>query len=314
MIPYFTEEEVLSRIERSYAHLEAWATEAYQLLHAHRIVLPEEAFLFPQKKRGARFISMACIVEGKCAAHKWISSFPENIKKGLARGSAVLAINELESGFPLALFEAGAITRYRTVTAAIAVLRKCRPELKETPLALIGCGALHRTFAEYWLRSVGRPIEWVLYDKIPSRAKAFGAHLVNLGCQRTQIRMAATPRGAMLGQSVVSIATSAGAPHINSLTSLAKNSTVLHISLRDLSAASLEGAWHITDHVEHALSQKTSLELAVKQGRLNPREIATCAQVLFAGRRPPPGSRVILSPFGLAALDAVYAWNLLLNN
>lgn len=334
MAPQFSEAEALQFLEANYDDLERWAVEAYQFLHEKRVT-QNQLVTYTDDDPEGRFIGMACVIKGKYAGLKWISSFTENIDMGFERGDATLILSNVtretsgqanqKLGRTLATFEAEAITRYRTVTGAIAVLRHLRNDLAEAPLCLIGCGALHHILAEYWIRKVGLPREWRLCDERPGQVERLKQRILELSQKwHPGYQPHILPYGkkevaeAMHGQSLVSFGTTVKEPHIDSLEGLQENATLLNFSLRDLSVpCMLKAAHHIADDKELTAraDQRTSLAWAVKetasaaniQPKLDLAGIEEYGDILFA---PSPKVRtglVILSPFGLPCLDVWFA-------
>ncbi len=76
---------------------------------------------------------------GGFALLKWITSFPGNPARGLPTVNGVVCLSDAETGLPLALLDAPAVTALRTgAVAAVASLALARPEART--VGLVGCG------------------------------------------------------------------------------------------------------------------------------------------------------------------------------
>ena len=84
--------------------------------------------------------------------------------------------------------------------------------------------------------------------------------------------------------------------------------TILHISLRDLSAELILSADNVVDDVEHICQHETSVHLAEKRAGHRDFIQATLGELLAGGVPSVSRLRVkVFSPFGLGALDIVLA-------
>jgi alanine dehydrogenase len=76
---------------------------------------------------------------GGFALLKWITSFPGNPARGLPTVNGVVCLSDAETGLPLALLDAPAVTALRTgAVAAVASLALARPGART--VGLVGCG------------------------------------------------------------------------------------------------------------------------------------------------------------------------------
>src|SRR5439155_71560 len=106
------------------------------------------------------------------AGIKWIASFPGNLASGLPRASAVIVLNSMDTGRPVALLEGARISAART--AASAALAAAAIAGAPASIGLVGCGVINREILRY-CRLLCPSIERVVaYDREPARAAGRG--------------------------------------------------------------------------------------------------------------------------------------------
>ena len=115
----------------------------YRLHGAGDSVNPPSYFLrFPDRPsvthhRAARLHRRRVRVDGL----KWISSFPENVAAGIPRASAVLILNDHDTGYPFACLESSIISATRTAaSAALAADWLSRGRPRPTRVGFFGSG------------------------------------------------------------------------------------------------------------------------------------------------------------------------------
>jgi ornithine cyclodeaminase/alanine dehydrogenase len=92
--------------------------------------------------------AMAASIPGMQAAGlKWVGGYPENPGRGLPYVSGLLILNDVDTGFPLAVMDCTWITGYRTGAAsALSARYLARPD--SSTAAILACGVQGRTHLE----------------------------------------------------------------------------------------------------------------------------------------------------------------------
>ncbi|MGP4047158.1 2,3-diaminopropionate biosynthesis protein SbnB [Streptomyces sp. 2A115] len=232
---------------------------------------------------------------------KWISSFPGNVAAGIPRASAVLILNDHETGYPFACLESSIISAARTAaSAALAAAELHRDRPRPRTITFFGTGLIARYIHTY-LRGTGWDFDEItVYDHHREYADAFAGYLD--GHDKANVVVAEGPEPAVRAAGLIVFATTAGAPHVHEPGWFAHNPTVLHVSLRDLDPAILRGAVNVLDDVEHCLKANTSPHLLEQADGNRDFVDATLCDVL-RGFEPDRGKPIVFSPFGLGVLD-----------
>lgn len=278
---------------------------AYRLHGEGRTVNPDSHFLRFPDRPSARIIALPASVGGNVNVHgmKWIASFPENVEASLPRASAVLILNDTETGYPFACLESSLISVYRTAaSAALAAARLATQRgVRPRRVGFVGTGPIAEAIHTF-LKANGFDFEGIgVHDLVTARATALRDRL-----QRTEpgfVTVYEDIRDLMTAADLIVLATTAATPHVTDPTLFAHNPLVLHVSLRDLSPEVVLSSWNLTDDVEHCMKAATSLHLT-EQLTGNREFVAGELPDVLAGRVTcPPDRPAVFSPFGLGVLD-----------
>ncbi|MEU7040745.1 2,3-diaminopropionate biosynthesis protein SbnB [Streptomyces varsoviensis] len=301
--------DVLNRLEGRREECVDVVRRAYLCHAAGHSVNPESAFLrFPERPE-ARIISLPAYLGGEfeVAGIKWVASFPGNPSRGIPRASAILLLNDTETGYPFAALEASLVSASRTAASAVLAAELLTGGRRAARIGIIGTGLI----AGHVWRFL-RDLRWetdgfTVFDLRREHAERFAGSLAADGAGRPAV--AETAAEVLSTSDLAVITTVAGEPHIADPGLLAHGPTVLHLSLRDLDPAMILAAQNFTDDTAHAVRERTSLHLT--EQRVGHREFidGTLADLLRGTVARTPGRAAVFSPFGLGVLDlAVGRW------
>lgn len=153
---------------------------------------------------GGRLNGNAAYLSGSGALGiKWNAEVPANTAKGLPNLTALVILNDPETGYPIAVIDGTWITAMRTGAASAVVAKHLAPK-RVDKLALIGCGVQMRTQL-LGLLEVIEPARIVINDILPEAATRFRDQMR----ARTghAIEIAPTAEAAIRGAQVVVSAT-----------------------------------------------------------------------------------------------------------
>ncbi len=111
----------------------------------------------------------------KTAGMKWVSGFPENVKKGLPYISGLLILNDPETGIPLAIMDCTWITAKRT-GAATAVAAKYLARKDSSIVGIVACGVQGKSNLEA-LSNIFHINKVKAYDILPEVAQAYAEEM-----------------------------------------------------------------------------------------------------------------------------------------
>ena len=271
--------------------------------------LPHSSFLrFPDSDKD-RIICLPAYLgdEYQLAGVKWIASMPGNIARGMERASAVMILNDRITGQPKAVMEGSIISKQRTAASAALASRVLAPGEPEA-IGFVGCGPINTAVAQFLAVTWPNVRRFMAFDLSPARAEVFGeALLARMPGANFTI---ATSLGKLLGECpMVAFGTTAIEPYVDDLNACPAGATILHISLRDLSANTILSNHNIVDDLDHVNRAATSIHLASEKTG-NTDFVHSSLGELLLGRINLPERderKMIFSPFGLGVLDLAVA-------
>jgi 2,3-diaminopropionate biosynthesis protein SbnB len=296
--------QVQRALEGREREIVALVEDTYRWHGAGDSVNPPSYFLrFPDRPT-ARIIALPASIGGRVRVDglKWISSFPDNVAAGIPRASAVLILNDHDTGYPFAVLESSIISATRTAaSAALAADRLSRGRPRPARVGFVGTGLIAR-YIHTFLAGTGWEFDEVgVHDLSADSAAGFSGYLDRAGAARVTVHD--TAESLVKGSDLIVFATVAARPHVNDVSWFAHHPLVLHVSLRDLDPEILLASTNIVDDVEHCLKADTSPHL-VEQRTGNRDFLAGTLDDVLTGRITVPADEtVVFSPFGLGVLD-----------
>ena len=277
----------------------------YRLHGAGDSVNPPSYFLRFPDRPSDRIIALPASIGGQVRVDglKWISSFPGNVAAGIPRASAVLILNDHDTGYPFACLESSIISATRTAaSAALAADWLSRGRPRPARAGFIGTGLIAR-YVHTFLAATGWSFgEIGVYDLSAGSAAGFRGYLEQSGTA-SQITVHDTAGQLIRSSDLVVFATVAGQPHVSDLSWFGHNPLVLHISLRDLAPEILLASANIVDDIGHCLKAATSPHLAEQLTGNRDFVDGTLDDVMTGRVTVPAGRPLVFSPFGLGVLD-----------
>jgi 2,3-diaminopropionate biosynthesis protein SbnB len=299
--------EVAEALAGREAELIALVGDAYRRHDRGESRVPHSVFLRFPDNQADRIIALPAYLNGRnpVAGMKWISSFPGNLGRRLPRASGAIILNSLATGAPEAFMEASTISAART--GASAALAASVLAGGASGITLVGCGVIN--FEVLRLAAVALPAlsTATLFDVDSERAAAFARRVAHT-LPGVTARTVADRGVALAAHDLISVATTAVHPHLDRA-DFPPGSTVLHISLRDLTPEAILACHNVVDDADHVCREQTSLHLA-EQRRGDRGFIDASIGALLAGVAALPSDpqgTVVFSPFGLGILDVALA-------
>jgi 2,3-diaminopropionate biosynthesis protein SbnB len=303
-------DEILSLLTGRELDLLEAVRQAYMTHSSGESSLPQSTFLNFAGQPKDRIIALpAYLGDGfGVAGIKWIASFPGNLAKGMDRASAVIILNSPLTGRPEAFIEGSIISAKRTAASAALAAQTLHAGGSAATVGLLGCGVINYETARFILAACPGVERLIVSDIDAQRALRFQAKCQRLS-QRITVEIAGDFQMVLREAKLISIATTAIQPHIKDLSACQPGSTILHISLRDLSPEVILASDNIVDDVDHVCRAQTSIHLAEQLTGTRTFIRCTLADVLTgrAGPRRDAESVAVFSPFGLGVLDLAVA-------
>lgn len=299
-------EEIVSLLTGQERGIIEMTRAAYEAHAKNASSLPHSVFLtFPDHARNRIIALPAYLGDGfEIAGLKWIASFPDNHESGMDRASAVMILNSAQTGRPEAILEASIISSKRTAASAALAAKHLVTDSELKGVGMVGCGLINFETARFLLAIFPALKTITIYDRSPSNAATFAEKCRTLDAE-IEVVIKDGVDEVLASSTLISFATTATEPFVESLAACPPGSTILHISLRDLVPEVILQCVNVVDDVDHVCRARTSVHLAEQIA--GNRDFIKCTLAdVTSGRVRPPQSRetvTVFSPFGLGVLD-----------
>lgn len=271
--------------------------------------LPHSSFLrFPDNDED-RIICLPAYLgdDYQLAGVKWIASIPDNVARGIERASAVIILNDRTTGRPKAIVEGSIISKQRTAASA-ALASRALASGEPKAIGFVGCGPINTSVAQFLTVVWPNVRLFYAFDLDRARAEIFGEALHALRPD-ADFYVAANLDDVLGNCPMVAFGTTAIEPYVGNLDVCPAGATILHLSLRDLTASAILSNHNIVDDLDHVNRAATSIHLASEQAGHTDFVHASLGQILLGKANVPQRDdrKTIFSPFGLGVLDLAVA-------
>ena len=242
---------------------------------------------------------------GDLVGMKWVAGYATNTAVGLPGISAVVIVNDPETGFPVAILDGGPITAQRTAAVSGLAIRRYGPDPSgHHEVALIGAGVQGRSHLPVLAHLLpGATLH--LFDPGPGRAEALAGVARSMG-GFGEVVVHDSARATVEPADVVVTAASFGSKSASqSMTNawLRPDATVVPIDYATYCAAEVanEASLFLVDNREQYLYNR-------EHGNFDgyPEPHATIGEAILAGTARPAG-RVVVTHLGVGLADLVFS-------
>ena len=305
-----TAEQVSNIVSNNHNKIYELIQKAYISHHNGETVNPPSYFLRYKDQPNSRIIALPASItsDPRISGIKWIASNPDNIHIGLNRASAVIILNNYDTGYPIACIEGSLISAIRTAYSAVLCVDHLIKHKKVDTIGVIGTGRIAYNILKCLYLQKWYANDIVLYDVQDSSKKSFESllHKNNI-LFSTQITFERQKESVINRSDLLILATTAKEPYIDDHYKIKGGSVVLNISLRDIAPEILIKSNNLVDDLEHIMQANTGPHLTQQKypninfvngtiGHLITKDI------LLDNKKP-----TIVSPMGLGILDIALA-------
>ena len=284
--------------------------QTYIAHHKKETVNPPSYFIWYPDKPLSRIIALPALIsnKNKAAGIKWISSNPDNINYGLNRASAVVILNDYETGYPLACIEGSLISAVRTAYSAVLATDHLIRDKKVKTIGVIGTGRIAFNVIKCLSKQDWHAESVILYDKVTKNAENFSNQIKSEGITlKSDIKIENKLDNLIQASDLIIFATTGKTPYVNNYDLIKQKAVLLNISLRDISPDIIVRSSNIVDDVDHIMNANTSPHLAQQKYNHSKFITTTIGNLIFNIADFDIIKPTIVSPMGLGILDIALA-------
>jgi len=296
--------EIKGIIENKEVFIQELIKQTYLMHYQNLTINPNSCFLRYPDKPKSRIIALPAHLGNdiNISGVKWIASFPQNSSKNLPRASAILILNDGETGFPFACLESSLISATRTAASAVLAAEHIRKNNKTgINLGIIGSGLLAQNVYKF--------LEGNKWDI--SEVRVFDLNKVSINKfinnaehkQQVKIKACQDVDEVICNSNMIVLSTTTLEPYIHEFSLFRHNPIVLNISLRDLAPEILINSNNVVDDVEHVMNAATSPHLTKQKFGHTKFINGTIAGLIEKKYVLDETKPTIFSPMGMGVLD-----------
>jgi N-[(2S)-2-amino-2-carboxyethyl]-L-glutamate dehydrogenase len=262
----------------------------------------------PENHIADRIIAMPAYLGGDepIAGIKWIGSKHDNPSRlGLERASALTILNDAESHYPIAILEAGLLSRLRTAAVTVVATRHLA-RAAFTDLACIGSGPVGQTQVDMLLAHFPAIRRVHLFDLDRGAAERQAGSLRH----GVEPHVASSAEAAVLAADVVVTATVTAQPYL-SYAWLRPGALLNNVSIMDAEEdVFLRADKVVVDDWDQCNREKKVIHRLVESGRFSRTQLHAELGQIVAGERPGRETDqevIVVNPMGMAIGDIACA-------
>lgn len=278
---------------------------AFEIYKSKEFQMPDRMHV--DRKEGT-VLYMPCFTE-EVFGTKIVSSFADNINKGVASIQGTMILNKSETGEPLAIMDGAAITAYRTGAVGGVGIRHTTRE-NCSSVGLIGTGV--QGFYQLLYACTARDIKDIyIYDLSKDRARDFKDKLKEK--VNANIHIMSSSEELVINSDIIITATASLKPVIPDDKEILRNKHIIAIgsykpNMREIPKAAYELLEEAYIDVEFATKETGDIITPIKEGWIKEDQVKVFGDFLSTLKNQPKENKTTLyKSVGMALFDLIVA-------